>query len=274
MRCAACGTRWTARAEPEAELELTNIPEIGTVAAEPALAPAEEVRPFPEALPKAYRAKVAEKSALRRAVVHGIIWATMAGALAASIAVSIIFRVEVVRLVPRAASAYAMAGLKVNAIGLTFEQVTARPGLTDGHTELVVSGVIRNIEGHAITSPALRINVLDKVGGRVGTMVNPIDDARIAAGGSHRFVISYLDPPPSAENVEVAFEVGGKTRPPAAHAAPAVAPVAKAGPPALRPAEEPEPVQAVPLPVTPVSTAPSPAPDPAAPKAGARALNP
>ena len=58
VRCAACGTRWTARAEPEAELELTNIPEIGTVAAEPALAPAEEVRPFPEALPKAYRAKV------------------------------------------------------------------------------------------------------------------------------------------------------------------------------------------------------------------------
>jgi len=257
VRCASCGARWTARATDEPEMELTASPEIGAMAVETAPAPSMDAQPFPEALPKTFRAKVAEKSAMKRAVVHGVIWGSMFAALAATIAVSIVFRVEFVRLMPRAASAYAMAGLKVNAIGLTFENVSAHPALQDGHAALVVSGTIRNIESQAVDAPPLRINVLTRAGAHVATLVRPIEDARIAPGQSHSFVISVLDPPPTAETVEVVFEIGARSRglrAPAGHAVPHLAAAA----PALRPAVEEEPMPAVLLPATDTAAAPPP----------------
>lgn len=269
VRCAACGARWTATFQAEPEIELAVIPEYGAAAIDSfdtSPTPPEETRGFPEALPKNFRAKAAEKTAMKRAVVHGVVWACLLAVLAGALAASIVFRVEVVRLVPRAASAYAMAGLKVNAIGLTFENVSARPALQDGRSALVVSGEIRNIEGKAVTTPPLRINVLSRTGARVATSVNAVADPRIAAGQSYHFVIPVLDPPPTAENVEVVFELGAKARAHAIPAAKAAAPAPKvAAAPTLRPAAseaEPAPEPAVLLPTSYV------APQPPAPQHG------
>ena len=251
VRCAACGARWTARAQGDVELELTIVPEVGAMAVEAAAPaePAEEVREFPKALPQKFRAQAAEKSALRRAVAHGVVWASLIAILAGALAASIVFRVEVVRLIPRAASAYAMAGLRVNAIGLTFENISARPALQDGHSALVVSGEIRNIESAAANTPPLRISVFNRAGVRVASMVSRIEDARVAPGEAHHFVIPMLDPPPTAEKVEVSFELGAKVPAlrPSAHsqAAPkAPAPVLRASEP--EPVGEPEPAVLLP----------------------------
>lgn len=269
VRCAACGARWTARAKAEVEIELSLSPELGAVAEDVTerVEPAPEVPEFPKALPQKFRAQAAEKSAMRRAIAHGAVWAVLIAILVGAFAASIVFRVEVVRLVPRAASAYAMAGLKVNAIGLTFENVSARPALQDGHAALVVSGEIRNIESQAATAPALRINVFNRTGARVATMVSRIEDARVAPGESHHFVIPMLDPPPTAEKVEISFELGVKVpalRPSAHRQA-----VPKAPAPVLR-ASEPEPVgepePAVLLPASYAGAEPHPA-APAAPAA-------
>ena len=218
VRCASCGARWTAGGEPD--IQLSVFPEIGAIAEEPSFAPApapvEETRAFPDALPKQIRAKHAEKGAHKRALAHGIVWACLIAVLAGALAASMVFRVEVVRIIPRAASAYAMVGLKVNSVGLTFENVSARPALQDGRSTLVVSGEIRNIEGEAVTAPALRITILSKTGARVTSVVHHLEDARVAPGQSHHFVIPILDPPPSAEDIEVGFELGGrKTKGPA-----------------------------------------------------------
>jgi predicted Zn finger-like uncharacterized protein len=149
VRCAASGARWTAKARPEPEIELSVIPEVGALAAEiPSFSPpaaVEEPKPFPKALPQKIRAQQQQKGAQRRALAHGVVWALLIAVLAGAFAASIVFRVEVVRLIPRSASAYAMAGLKVNSVGLTFEHVSARPALQDGRSALVVSGEIRNI---------------------------------------------------------------------------------------------------------------------------------
>ena len=267
VRCAACGARWTARREDEVELELSVSPEVGAMAVERP-EPAAEVPEFPKALPQKFRAKAAEKTAVRRAVAHGVVWASLIAILAGAMAASVIFRVEVVRLVPRAASAYAMAGLKVNAIGLTFENVSARPALQDGHAALVVSGEIRNIESQASNCPPLRISVFNRAGVRVASMVSRVEDARVAPGESHHFVIPMLDPPPTAEKVEVSFELGAKV--PALRATHSEA-APKAPAPVLRTSEpEPEPVpeQAVLLPAS-YTGAPSPAPTATAPAHGA-----
>ncbi|WP_411016889.1 hypothetical protein, partial [Salmonella sp. s51944] len=95
---------------------------------------------------RAFRAKADTDRRVREAAATGVIWAGMAAALVLMIALGIIFRVDVVRLWPRTASAYAGVGLPVNSLGLVIEGVRFEPSLQDGHAALSVSGMIRNIE--------------------------------------------------------------------------------------------------------------------------------
>lgn len=218
VRCAACGERWMAK--PESELELT-----AAVAESDPAGPAIEDTPLAEApagdLPKVFRARAKEAEGVRTAVVHGAIWAGMAACLAILIGAAGFFRVDVVRLVPRASGAYAMVGLPVNPVGLEFEKVSARPALQDGHDALVVSGVIRNVRDRALVAPPLKISVLDKAGKALAHKISDADQTRIAPGQTRNFVISVLDPPASADDVEVAFAAlrapKAKPAPPAAH---------------------------------------------------------
>lgn len=217
VRCASCGARWTARAEPV--LELVATPEAGAMAVEPKPAPpAPEPEPL-KAPALAFRARVAEKKSMRRAAVHGIIWAGMAASVAAALAVGVIFRVDIVKMIPRSASAYAMAGMPVNAVGLVFEDISASPALQDGHAALVVSGVVRNIQSEPITAPPLHIAVLNKAGAPVGAHIEALADAVVPPGEARHFVIPVLDPPSSADGVEVTFALNSQARAPAAHGA-------------------------------------------------------
>jgi len=245
VRCAGCGHRWRAQAEPD--LELISNPHEGAIAAKPAAAPA----PVPptdvaglraEVLPKVFRAKAVEKKFMRQAVVHGVIWAGMAALLIALLGAAALFRVDIVRLIPRAAGAYATVGLTVNPTGLVFEGVAAHPALQDGHSALVVSGAIRNVEDRVITSPALRIQVLDQAGKPVAVKLAATENPHLKPGEARHFVVAVLDPPATAHNVEVAFafdqpKTKGR-RHPAAHAD-AHKPAAG---PAMRGATAPEPI--------------------------------
>lgn len=216
VRCAACGERWTAR--PDSELELT-----ATVVEEALAAPEAEEKPLAEAqageLPKVFRARAKEAQGVRKAVLHGAVWAGMAAGLAIVLLAAGFFRVDIVRLVPRASGAYAMVGMPVNPVGLEFEQVSARPALQDGHEALVVSGMIRNVQDRALAAPPLKISVLDKAGKAVAHKVSAIDDGAIAPGQTRHFVIAVLDPPATADDVEVAFAaLRAPKAKPAAHA--------------------------------------------------------
>jgi predicted Zn finger-like uncharacterized protein len=216
VRCSSCGTKW--KAEPEAALELVSTVEEGAVAksAEAAAAPKEEAKPEP--LPKVFRARQVEKKTMRRAVLHGIVWAGMLAIVAALLGAAALFRVDVVRLVPRTAGAYAMVGLPVNPTGLVFEKITARPSLEAGHSALVVSGQVRNIEDREVTIPAIRIEVLDSHGEAVAEHVTSAPEPHLKAGETRHFVVSLRDPPASAKDVELAFLLDRKAaQQPAAH---------------------------------------------------------
>lgn len=245
VRCASCGHRW--RAKAEAELELVSSAEEGAVAANPAEPQAKE-KPA-EPLPKAFRARAVEKKTMRQAMVHGVVWAVMAAVLLVILIAAALFRGDIVRLIPRAAGAYAMVGLTVNPTGLVFEGVAAHPALQDGHSALVVSGTIRNVENRAVVAPAIRIEVLDKSGKAVASQIAATDNAHIKPGEARHFVVSVIDPPASANNVEVAFafdDAKGKTKLNAAsHDVPAARPAQPVH--ALRGATAPEPVDVAPV---------------------------
>lgn len=242
VKCASCGARWTATPElPPPELETTERER--AFAPEPAVEISDE-RPIQELtgedLPKVFRARADTDRRVREAATAGVIWAGMAAVLAVLIAVAIVFRVDVVRLWPRTASAYAGVGLPVNSLGLVIEGVRFEPALQDGHAALAVSGMIRNIEDKPVVSPALRISLLNAEGKAVATKIARPADAKIPSGETRHFAIALLDPPASARELEVAFAphepVSLKVRqldPAPAHAAPPALRPATSAPPAV-----------------------------------------
>ena len=231
MKCASCGNRWTARREaPAAAPEPVASPAPAPADSPPAAVdqPTLEVAPAPEAeptgrageaLPRAFRAKADDSRRLREAAATGVVWAGMSAALALMIVVAVVFRVDVVRLWPSAAGAFASVGLPVNSVGLAIEGVEFEPALHDGHAALSVSGMIRNIEDRTITAPPLQIRLLDKAGVAVATKIARPADPVIPPGETRHFAISLIDPPGAAADLEITFaELRAAAEPPAAPA--------------------------------------------------------
>jgi predicted Zn finger-like uncharacterized protein len=218
VRCAACGTRWTAMPDaPEAAAEpaVEPKPQLATEP-EPASDPdfsqlAFEPKPLPaDELPRAFRDKVHTQKRVRQAAATGAIWAGMLGVLALLIGAALVLRQDVARLWPRTAGAYAMVGLPVNLVGLAIESQHAQPALRDGHAAVVVTGALRNVLGRPVAAPPLRISLLNTAGKPVLVKIADPGGARIPPGEVRRFSVDVLDPPVSATDVEIAFVMDGK----------------------------------------------------------------
>ena len=150
-------------------------------------------------MPKAYRARVNAERRLREAAGTGIIWAGMAAAMAVIVAAAVVFRVDLVRIWPRTAGAFASVGLPVNHVGLVIEGLKAEPSLQDGHAALTISGVLRNIEDHTVEAPPLRLSLLNPAGKRVAGKIAAAADPLVRqvvreAAPQAREVISYRMP--------------------------------------------------------------------------------
>jgi predicted Zn finger-like uncharacterized protein len=227
VRCAACGHRWTARNEDATDLfEDPENPSLASrVDADAASASAQE-QPPPEAaeeppvsalpgeeLPKVFRARADAERRLREATVTGIIWAGMAAVMAALVIGALIFRIDIVRILPGTAGAYAAVGLPVNTVGLVIDRgsIKAQPLMKDGHAAVTVTGAIRNITEHAVAAPALRVELLNGQGKRVSGQLAAAHDAKIPPGEVRHFSITFMDPPSTAKDLQIGFatEEGG-----------------------------------------------------------------
>jgi predicted Zn finger-like uncharacterized protein len=276
VRCAGCSHRWTAMPETESELELAApVGGARTAAVSESTGAAKPEKAAANTAPRAFREKVVAKKTVRQAVVNGMVWAGIGTGFAVLIAATLIFRVDVVRLAPRTASAYAALGMPVNPVGLVFEGVMAKPGLQDGHDALVVSGAVRNIEKQPIAAPALAIRVLDKAGHAVLIRKADNDTGMIAPGQSHNFVVAVIDPPAAANDVEVAFAAGRRTKPEHKGSATPTPPPAAAQP-ALRGTADtgPVPIPSTPTPILDLGAGPAPVPAQPLPANSTYALRP
>jgi predicted Zn finger-like uncharacterized protein len=208
VRCAACGESW--RAEPNVDLlDLTlDFDPVHDDVAEPELAPTTPA----EALPKAFRQQVQAKQRTRAAVAAGVVWAGMAASLMVLILLSVVFRVQVVKVWPRTAGVYAALKLPVNPLGLTPDNVTASQSLQNGHAALIVTGAERNVATQTVAPAPMRVSVYDKSGVRLLTRVVRPSATPIAPGESRAFAASFVDPPMAGVQVGVDF-VFEPTRP-------------------------------------------------------------
>lgn len=207
VRCASCGASWRARLEDEPPLDLHAASEAGAAAAarleEPlSFKPLDPTDvPAPE-LPKAFRAKQEQKRRARQMAATGAVWAGLALGFTTLMFCAWVFRVDVVRVFPRVAAAYAL--VRVNATGLQFEGVDAEPAADDAGAVLV-QGRLRNVVSQRAAVPLIRITLLDKKGIRMKQRVIELDQAWIAPGATLPFKTKLSDPRVAAADVDVSF---------------------------------------------------------------------
>jgi predicted Zn finger-like uncharacterized protein len=198
VRCVGCATAWRAEAPALAEDPLD-------LSAAEAISPSAEAKPAATSLPRKIRARREARRRTREAAAAGVVWGVLAAVLVAVIGGAALFRIEVVRLWPRTAGAYAKVGLAVNPTGLAPENVQAGPGLKNGHAAVLVSGVVRNVETRPHDPIPLRIALLDKTGKALARQVVALPSGRLQPGQAKPFDAVFLDPPSNSANVQIEF---------------------------------------------------------------------
>ena len=239
VKCSNCGARWTALPEGGDEAPISPTPSAAPAPApsppQPPITPVDEL--VIEGPPVAEAASARKRPAGPKREANGkvMVWAGSAVAAVLLIAAAIVFRGQIVQLFPASQAAFAGLGLPVSS--LVIEKVHADPGFQGGRAVLSVTGQIRNLRDAPVTAPALRVNLLDRLGKPVATKIaRPINDA-VPAKAVRHFAISIVDPPANLHDLDVAFEPAAKG------AKPPVAVPISAGP-----AAPPQPAEAKPLP--------------------------
>ena len=229
VKCTACGTTW--RVEPAPEPEPLPSPLDGKSegeAAPPVFAdPEEEFAAAAQRRADILRQKKAEAERKQRQAnaITAAVWAGLVAAVAVLLTLGVIFRIQVVKAWPGAATAYAALHMPINASGLLIDKVQAAPAIVQGHRALMVTGVLTNASAGPRDTPAFRVSVLDKTGKPLAQRTIQVTAVALKVGEARRFQLEVADPPPGADNVEVTLAPPPS---PPAHApvalSPAVAP--------------------------------------------------
>ena len=161
----------------------------------------------PPPLPIQIRAKAQAQRKTREAMAAGAVWAVLCAGFAMVLVGAVLFRVQIVRLYPSTAGAFAAVKLPVNPTGLSLENVVGGPGLTNGRATLVISGIERNVETETRSAAMVRVGLFDKAGKRIKDQVAPVDGPPLAPGETRSFTINIFDPPINIAEFQVEFVV-------------------------------------------------------------------
>ncbi len=206
VRCAGCAHMWHATSD-DLSSDVSSIADDDIYASETDAASAFN-DPIPEPpLPTQIRAKAHAQRQTREAVAAGVVWAVMCAGFALVLVGAVLFRVQVVRVFPATAGAYAAVKLPVNPTGLSLENVVGGPGLTNGRATLVISGVERNVETETRSAAPVRVGLFDKAGKRIREQIAPVDGPPLAPGETRNFNINVFDPPINIAEFQVEFVV-------------------------------------------------------------------
>jgi hypothetical protein len=131
--------------------------------------------------------------------------ATVCAAMGALVVALLIWRNEVVRLLPQTAAFYSMVGLEVNLRGLSFKDVRVSSENVEGKQVLVIEGVIVGQAKKPVELPRLRFSVRDAQGAEIYAWNAVLEQAVLKPGEKAWFKSRLASPPPEGRNIDVRF---------------------------------------------------------------------
>ena len=126
-------------------------------------------------------------------------------AMGALVLALVIWRVDVVRLLPQAALFYRTVGLEVNLRGLAFKDIKITNETVDGKPVLVIEGKIVGETRKPVELPRLRFSVRDAQGAEIYAWNAVLEQSVLKPGEAAVFKSRLASPPPEGRNIDVRF---------------------------------------------------------------------
>jgi len=117
----------------------------------------------------------------------------------------LIWRAEIVRLLPQTATFYRMVGLDVNLRGLAFRDVKISNEIVEGKPVLVIEGVIVAEAKKPVELPRLRFSLRDAQGAEIYAWNSVLEQPMLRPGERAQFKSRLASPPPEGRNIDIRF---------------------------------------------------------------------
>lgn len=126
-------------------------------------------------------------------------------AMCALVAALVVWRAEMVRLMPQTAGFYRIIGLDANQRGVAFRDVKLKTDSVDGKPVLVVEGVVESRRRASVAIPQLHFVVRNAVGTAIYGWNAKLDIAALKPGETAAFRSRLASPPANAFSIDVRF---------------------------------------------------------------------
>ena len=130
---------------------------------------------------------------------------TACAAMGALVLALMIWRADVVRLLPQTAAFYNMMGLDVNVRGLAFKDVKIATETVEGKPVLVIEGVIVDEARKPVPLPRLRFSVRDAQGSEIYAWNAVLEQSTLNPGEKAWFRSRLASPPAEGRNIDIRF---------------------------------------------------------------------
>jgi predicted Zn finger-like uncharacterized protein len=126
-------------------------------------------------------------------------------AMGALVLALLVWRADVVRLMPQTATFYKMVGLDVNLRGVTFKDLKVTTESVEGKPVLVIAGTIVSASRKPVDLPRLRFSVRDTQGVEIYAWNTVLDQTVLKPGEQAAFKSRLASPPAEGRNIDVRF---------------------------------------------------------------------
>ena len=130
---------------------------------------------------------------------------TACAAMGALTVALLLWRADVVRLMPQTAGFYKMVGLDVNLRGVSFKDVKVSTETVDGKSVLVIEGAIVGDTRKSVDLPRLRFSVRDAQGAEIYAWNTVLEQTMLRPGERIQFKSRLASPPAEGRNIDIRF---------------------------------------------------------------------
>ena len=130
---------------------------------------------------------------------------TAVAAMGALVVALIVWRTDVVRLLPQTAGFYKLVGLDVNLRGLAFKDIKVTTETVEGKPVLVIEGVIVGETRKTVELPRLRFAVRDAQGAEIYAWNTVLDQTTLKPGDRAWFKSRLASPPAEGKSIDIRF---------------------------------------------------------------------